>query len=109
MALWWGKGVRTVSKLNPLPCGCCAMGVQDLENAVDDGHVLHVWYKGVHVVHCQMHAAAPDLLAALKACLPSACQAESPASPNHGTAPCGKCCACLGLAAIRKAEDTGHA
>lgn len=45
---------------NPLPCGCGAMGTQDLENAVDDGHCLHVGYKNVHVVHCPLHAAAPD-------------------------------------------------
>lgn len=52
---------------NPLPCGCGAMGIQDLENAVDDGHCLRVGYKNVHVVHCPLHGAAPDLLAACEA------------------------------------------
>jgi hypothetical protein len=51
---------------NPLPCGCSAVGIQDLEDAVDDGSALVVGYKNVHVVHCQLHAAAPELLEALR-------------------------------------------
>lgn len=51
---------------NPLPCGCAAMGQMDLENAIDDGHSLHVGYKNTHVVFCALHLAAPDMLAVLK-------------------------------------------
>lgn len=49
---------------NPLPCGCAAMGEMDFENAVDDGHCLHVGNKNVHVVHCAKHANTDAALAA---------------------------------------------
>ncbi len=52
--------------LNPLPCGCGAKGTQDLENAHETGYALIVGWKDVHVVHCPLHKAAPDLLAACK-------------------------------------------
>jgi hypothetical protein len=51
---------------NPLPCGCGAKGTQDWDNAVDTGYSLRVGYKNIHVVHCPVHAAAPDLLAACR-------------------------------------------
>ncbi len=49
--------------------------------------------------------AAPDLLAACRILLPSACQATSPTSPIYDNGrECGKCAYCIGKAAIAKAE-----
>lgn len=62
---------------NPLPCGCGAKGRQDLENAHDTGHSLIVGWKDIHVVHCPLHKAAPDLLAALKFVQPGLLQMGS--------------------------------
>lgn len=40
--------------------------MQDLEDAIETGDCLRVGYKDIHVVHCQLHVAAPELLAGLK-------------------------------------------
>jgi hypothetical protein len=42
---------------NPLPCGCQTKWTSPFEGSL-------------YVVHCPLHAAAADLLAALKDCLP---------------------------------------
>ena len=46
---------------NPLPCGCGAKGIPDL-----DCMGTRIEYRDVHVVHCPLHAAAPDMLKALQ-------------------------------------------
>lgn len=57
---------KTPTPPNPLPCGCAVYGRQDLRNARDDGTCLIVPWTEHHVRHCPLHAAASDLLAALK-------------------------------------------
>jgi hypothetical protein len=42
---------------NPLPCGCGVKGEARL-NLEGTG----MEYRGLHMVHCPMHAASPDLL-----------------------------------------------
>lgn len=47
-----------------------------------------------------------ELLEALKMCLPTACQATYPTSPNYKDgAPCGKCAYCKAMKAIKNAES----
>lgn len=47
---------------NPLSCGCGAKGTPFLDPIGTGGYE----YKDIHVVLCPLHAAAPDLLEALK-------------------------------------------
>lgn len=51
---------------NPLPCGCAVMGYMDIEMFGDDCQ-LRERFTDNHVVHCQIHGAAPKLLAACEA------------------------------------------
>lgn len=45
---------------NPLSCGCCCVGDPEIAGFGE----LRIEYKNIHVRHCQLHTAAPDLLAA---------------------------------------------
>ena len=51
---------------NPLPCGCGAKGTRVIDVLGEQDS-----WVDVHVHHCPLHAAAADLLAALKDCADS--------------------------------------
>lgn len=76
--------------------------------AADGSRVADVYGRSERQANARVRliAAAPALLAALERCLPSQCQATSPASPQYaGGKTCGRCGYCLGLAAIQVARE----
>jgi len=46
---------------NPLPCGCGAVGIREL----DHGEARER-FSSIHIKHCRLHAAAPPLYEALE-------------------------------------------
>ncbi|HUX11855.1 MAG TPA: hypothetical protein VMW87_02435 [Spirochaetia bacterium] len=60
---------KTKQTPNPLPCGCGAVGIREL----DHGEAREQ-FSGIHIKHCPLHAAAPKLYAALKRMLPYYCE-----------------------------------
>jgi hypothetical protein len=75
--------------------------IAEIKYRSDDDAQL--WADAEFIVRaCNAHEA---LVAVLKMCLPSQCQAMHHASPNyrHGE-PCGRCAFCVGSAALTLAE-----
>ena len=60
----------------------------------------------LHRKTISLTAALDGCVEALEMCLPSACQAMSPASPNYDNGKeCGRCCTCKAKAALAAARE----